>query len=371
MPRRILVVDDVKENRELLEGILAGLGHEAELAADGIEALAKLKLDIDLVLLDIQMPGMDGFEVARRIRQDPEVAHIPIIMVTALTSKEDRLRAVEAGANDFIAKPVDKIEVKVRTDSLLKMKEAQDAIRQHQADLEKKVEQRTVDLRQALQDTVDAQRNTQEAHLDTIRRLALVAEFRDQDTATHLHRIRQYCAMIGHELKLPAGDIEILSYGSLMHDVGKIGVPDAILLKPGSLTDPEREIMKQHAVFGGQILHQSSSDLMQAGREIAVSHHEKWDGSGYPEGLSGEDIPLFGRICAIADVFDALTSERPYKQPFSLTKSLEIMKTGRGEHFDPTILDLFLKNQKTVEDIQKQVSDEAPLMKDSDLEKWR
>ena len=351
-PKRILIVDDVEQNRELLESILTSLGHEAETARDGVEALAKLKLDIDLVLLDVQMPGMDGFEVARRIREDPDVSDIPIVMVTVLTGREDRLRAVEAGANDFITKPVDITEVRVRTASLLKMKEAQDALKRYQAELEEKVEQRTADLRKALQDMVDAQRRTQEAHLDTIHRLALAAELKDPTTASHIRRISRYCGLLAKAIALSPGEVDLILYASPMHDVGKIGTPEAILLKPAKLSVQERKIIKQHTILGGDILSDSSSELIQIGRVIALSHHEKWDGSGYPQGLAGEDIHLYGRICAIADVFDALTTERPYKKIFPNRKAKEIMKEGRGKHFDPKLLDLFFDNFAEVLSIQ-------------------
>jgi len=368
-PKRILIVDDVEQNRELLESIVTSLGHESEMAEDGVEALAKLKLDIDLVLLDVHMPGMDGFEVARRIRQDPDVGDIPIVMVTALTSKEDRLRAVEAGANDFITKPVDITEVRVRTASLLKMKEAQDAVKQYQAELEEKVEKRTADLRKALQDMVEAQRRTQEAHLDTIHRLALAAELKDPTTASHIHRISRYCGLLAKAIALSPGEVDLILYASPMHDVGKIGTPDSILLKPAKLDDQERKIIKRHTILGGDILSNSTSELLQVGGVIALSHHEKWDGSGYPHGLTGEDIHLYGRICAIADVFDALTTERPYKTIFSNDESIKIMKDGRGKHFDPKLLDLFFDNFAEVIDIQEKYRKDVQGEADSGAEK--
>ncbi len=370
-PKRILIVDDVEQNRELLEGIVTSLGHESETARDGVEALAKLKLDIDLVLLDVQMPGMDGFEVARRIRENPDVSNIPIVMVTALTSREDRLRAVEAGANDFITKPIDKTEVRVRTASLLKMKEAQDAIKQYQAELEKKVEQRTADLRKALQDMVEAQRRTKEAHLDTIHRLAVAAELKDPTTAAHIRRISHYCGLLAKAINLTPGEMEFIIYASPMHDVGKIGTPDAILLKPAKLDEREWEVIKLHTTLGGNILSDSSSELLQAGGIIALSHHEKWDGSGYPRGLSGEDIPLSGRICAIADVFDALTTERPYKTIISNEESKEIMKEERGKHFDPELLDLFFDSFAEVISIQEKYRQDIQVKAELDVEKQR
>ncbi|RMF90999.1 MAG: response regulator [Nitrospinota bacterium] len=351
---RILIVEDEEPNRLLLGKMVASFGYEPELAQDGIEALAKLSLDIDLVLLDIMMPGMDGFEVVRRIRQNGESSDVPIIMVTALADRENRLRAVEAGANDFISKPIDLTELRVRIASLLKMKAAQDALKQYQATLEEAVQKRTAALRQALEKMADAQRQAYAAHLDTIHRLALAAEYKDEDTAAHIHRMSHYSALLAQALHLPPGEVEIIRHASTMHDVGKIGIPDAILLKPGKLTPEEWEIMKQHTVIGARILGGSSSALLQAGEIIALSHHEKWDGSGYPQGLAGEEIPLYGRICAVADVFDALTSNRPYKKALSNEQAYEILRQGRGTHFDPQILDLFFEHLVEIEEIQQQ-----------------
>jgi putative two-component system response regulator len=352
--KRILIVDDEEQNRELLEALLDSLGHASEKARDGFEALAKLKLSIDLVLLDVMMPGMDGFEVARRIREDPVDGNVPIIMVTALEGKESRLRAVEVGANDFISKPIDLTELKVRTASMLKMKEAQDAVNEHQAKLEEMVEQRTAALRKALEDMAEARRKTQEAHLDTIRRLSIAAEYKDEDTAVHIHRMSKYSALLAKGLNLPPSETEIILHASPLHDIGKIGIADSILLKPGKLNDAEWKIMKAHTTIGGRILSGSASKLLQAGEIIACSHHEKWDGSGYPKGLAGETIPIWGRICGVTDVFDALTSNRPYKQAFSNEKALDIMQKGRGRHFDPKVLDVFLECWDDLLAIQKE-----------------
>jgi putative two-component system response regulator len=355
---RLLIVDDEELNRELLEGMVECLGHEAESARDGQEALTRLSPAIDLVLLDVMMPGMDGLEVARRIRIDPEYGDLPIIMVTALANKADRLRAVEAGANDFIAKPVDLTELRVRTTSLLKMKAAQDAVKRHQVELEALVQVRTTALRHALTEVVDAQQETQQAHLDTIRRLGMAAECRDGQTAAHLERVGHYCAVLARRLGLPEREVEILRYASLMHDVGKIGTPDAILRKPGPLTAAEREVMQQHTLIGARLLRDSASELLRAGEIIVLSHHEKWDGSGYPKGLKGEEIPLYGRICAVADVFDALTSRRPYKEACSNEQAYAILRSGRGSHFDPHILDLFFAHLDEIVAVQQQYRDE-------------
>lgn len=353
-PKRILIVDDEAPNRDVLAAMVASLGHEPEVAQDGVEALAKVRLGVDLVLLDVRMPGMDGFEVARRIRKDVEAHDVPIIMVTGLSSQADRLRAVEAGANDFIAKPIDLTELGVRTTSLLRMKEAQDTLKRNQILLEDTVQKRTAALRQALEDMVEAQRRTQEAYLDTIHRLALAAEYRDEQTAVHIHRVSHYCAMLARELHLTPGEVETLLHASPMHDVGKIGIADSILLKPGKLTEDEKEAMKQHTLIGGRILTASPSELLRAGEVIALSHHERWDGSGYPQNLAGEAIPLYGRICAVVDVFDALTTRRFYKEALSNDQAITIMTEGRGTHFDPALLDLFTERFDEVAVIQEQ-----------------
>jgi len=352
-PKRILIVDDEEGQLRELEDFFKSLGHEIELARDGFEALAKMKLGVDLVLLDVKMPGMDGYEVAKRIRENPAFIDVPVVMVTALDSKEDRLRAVEAGANDFVSKPIDVTELRVRTGFHLKMKEARNTIKRQQWELEERVREKTAALRTALQEVVEAQRKTYEAHLDTIRRLAVVAEHKDKGTAAHIQRVREYCGLLAEGLRLPPGEVELIHHASPMHDVGKVIVAEHILLKPGELDPGEWEIMRQHTVAGGQILTASSSELLQVGERIALSHHERWDGTGYPRGLAGEDIPAAGRICAVADVFDALMSERPYKKAFPAGRALEILREGRGKHFDPRVLDLFLKRRKAFIEIQK------------------
>ena len=354
MAPRVLAADDQEEIRQALTRALQALGYEVELAADGIEALAKLPLDPDLVLLDAEMPGLDGFEVARRIRADPEYLDLPIIMVTGLDSREDRLRAVEAGVNDFISKPFDLTELRVRCTSLLRLKGATDALKRQHADLEQVVAKRTADLRVALARMADAQRNTYAAHLDTIRRLVIAAEYKDRDTATHIERIGLYCEHVAGTLKLPPGEVEIIRHASPMHDVGKIGIPDAVLLSPRKLDPEEWEIMKTHPAIGARILAGSPSPVLQAGETIARAHHERWDGSGYPGGLRGEDIPLAGRICAVADVFDALTSNRHYRDALPNATVWEMMQAERGRHFDPAVLDVFVASREAVEMIQQQ-----------------
>jgi putative two-component system response regulator len=352
--RRVLVVDDQEEILESLRRLLIRSGHEVEVAHDGVEALARLKLGIDLVLVDAEMPGMDGFELCRRIRADAEFHDLPVMMVTGRDSKTDRLRAVEAGVNDFIGKPVDPTELRLRSASLLRIKAASDALKRVRAELELTVAQRTRDLRRALDEMVEAQRNTSAAHLDTIRRLVLAAEFKDRDTASHIERIGSYCELLGRTLNLAPQEVERLRFAGPMHDVGKIGIPDSILVKSGKLDSVEQEVMQQHTVIGAHLLHGSPSELLQMGETIAISHHERWDGAGYPEGLAGDAIPLVGRICAVADVFDALTSDRPYRAAVPNATVYEMMAAESGRHFDPAVLTAFLAQRARVEAIQWQ-----------------
>jgi putative two-component system response regulator len=340
--KRVLVVDDDETTRKITQAMVEALGYDTETARDGIDALSKLPLSIDLILLDVMMPGLDGFLVCRRIREDSHGKDIPVIMVTSMASREDRLNAVEAGANDFIAKPVDETELRVRLTSILKMKEAQDELHRYQDHLEDMVEQRTASLSKALEGMAEAQQLAYMAQLETVERLAIVAEYKDQVTAKHIRRMSEYCAVIARGLKLPPSEVELILYASLMHDVGKIAVPDAILQKPARLDTTEWDVMRLHPRVGSRILALSSSEILEAGRVIALYHHERWDGAGYPHGLAGEKIPLWGRICAVADAFDAVTNERPYKPAYPNEEAIRLLREGRGTQFDPRVVDVFL-----------------------------
>ncbi|MCD6142374.1 HD domain-containing protein, partial [Candidatus Bipolaricaulota bacterium] len=256
------------------------------------------------------------------------------VMVTALHDVEDRVKALEAGADDFLTKPVDKTVLRARVQSLLKVKAYNDHMRNYQQELEAEVAKRTEELQQAFE-------KVKESSLETIYRLARAAEYKDEDTGTHIMRMSHYAATVARELGLPEDEAESILYAAPMHDVGKIGIPDRILLKPGKLDPDEWKVMKQHTLIGGKILSGSEAGFIKLAEVIALTHHEKWDGSGYPNGLTGEDIPIAGRITAIADVFDALTSKRPYKEPFPLEKSFSIIREGRGTHFDPAVVDAF------------------------------
>jgi putative two-component system response regulator len=341
-PRRVLIADDVSENRELLAAMLKPLDCQVETAADGREALARVSEETDLLLLDMVMPEIDGFGVIRRLRADSRFGDLPVIMVTGRESRHDRLRAVEAGVSDFIAKPVDRAEVLVRVKAQLRLKAAQDEIKLSRLALEETVAARTADLRRALDETRAAQAKTRDAHLDTIRRLVLAAEHKDRDTSEHIVRISRCSAVLARAIGIPEHELEIGSHAATMHDVGKIGIPDAILGKRGPLTDDERRVMQTHTEIGARILAGSPSELMQAGEIIAVTHHERWDGGGYPHQLLGVAIPLWGRICAIVDVFDALTSKRSYHDAVSDAAAVDIMRPEGGRHFDPQLFDVFM-----------------------------
>lgn len=237
---------------------------------------------------------------------------------------------------------------------MLRIKEATDGLKRYRAELELTVAQRTRDLHRALDEMVQAQRTTYTAQLDTVRRLALAAEFKDRDAASHIERVGRYCEVLGGSLNLAPQDVERLRFASSMHDVGKIGIPGSLLVLPGTLHPVEHEVMRQHTVFGAYLLHGSPSELLQMGEAIAISHHERWDGTGYPEGIAGDAIPLVGRICAVADVFDALTSDRPYRAALPNHTAYDMMAAERGRHFDPAVLDAFLAQRSAMEDVQQQ-----------------
>ncbi len=356
---KILIVDDDDSHAALLAEMVGEMGHESEHVDDGFGALAELKLDYDMVLLDAKMPGMDGYEVTRRIRKKENDEHLPVVIVTSLDSAADRRRAREAGADDFIGKPVQEAELQTRISSMLAWKEREKELENERDRLKKKMEKQSSELRQTVEELTDSYRTAHEAEMETLQRLAVAAEYRDEDTGAHVQRVGRYCSLVGERLNLTPSRVEVLQHAAPLHDLGKIGIPDSILLKPGDLSDEEWSIMQDHTTIAGTILNESSSRYLKAGKEIALSHHEKWNGSGYPNGVAGEDIPLSGRICAVADVFDALTSDRPYRDALSIEKATGIMKEGRGEHFDPNLLDLFFEDFDEVLAIREKHSDDS------------
>lgn len=345
---RVLVVDDEAWNRSALKRMLSSLCVEVVQASDGIEALKAVKATPpDLIILDALMPNLNGIEVVRSLKSDPKTDMIPILMVTAMKEDMLKLEALEAGVDDFLAKPVDSLEICARVKTLLKVKQHYDSILEYQQFLEKAVQKRTKELESALEDA-------EKASLETVYRLMRAAEYKDEDTGAHIQRMGSYSAAIASSLDLPDQFVKNLLYAAPMHDLGKIGIPDEILTKPGKLNANEWVIMKTHAEIGGKILRDSKSDFIRLAETIAMTHHEKWDGSGYPRGLAGTEIPVAGRIAAIADVFDALTSSRPYRRgPLTADKAFRIIESGRGNHFDPDITDVFLWSRKEMLHIKK------------------
>jgi putative two-component system response regulator len=267
-----------------------------------------------------------------------------------LRETEDRVKGIEAGCDDFISKPVDKMEVLARVRSLLKVKAYNDYIRNYSRELETEVAGRTRDLRLAFE-------RIKAMSLEALYRLTRAAEYKDEDTGAHIQRMSQYSATIARTMGLNDQTVEYILYAAPMHDIGKIGIPDKILLKPGKLTEEEWVIMKEHTIIGGRILEGSKAGYIHLGEIVALTHHEKWDGSGYPLGLKGNKIPLVGRIVAIADVFDALMSKRPYKEAFPLEKSHGIIREGRGNHFDPAVVDAFFASGKELDRIRQEFKD--------------
>jgi putative two-component system response regulator len=350
---KVLVVDDEDRNLRLMEAMLIPLGYEVILAKDGEEALAKVQITPpDVILLDIMMPKMDGYEVARRLKEKEETRLIPIVMVTALREVEDRIRALEVGADDFLSKPVEKTELRARVQSLIKVKAYYDHMKNYQRELEAEVAKRTEDLRKAF-DKIKV------TSLETIFRLSRAAEYRDEETGTHILRMSHYSAVVARSLGLNETVVESILYAAPMHDVGKIGIPDRILLKPGKLDPREWEIMKEHTTIGGRILEGSQAGFIKLAQVIALTHHERWDGSGYPAGLKGTGIPQAGRITAIADVFDALTSKRPYKEAFPVDQSLAIIRSENGAHFDPQVVEAFFAVEQEILSIKERFRDQG------------
>jgi putative two-component system response regulator len=356
--KRILVVDDDELVRRFLVSILSRMGYEVFEAFDGVDCLEKVKTaSPDIILLDVEMPRMDGVEAARRLKETDETKLIPIVIVSAFSDVEERVKALEAGVDDFLAKPVERTELRARVQSLLKVKAYNDHMVDYQKVLEEEVGRRTEQLRNAFEELKAASNRLKHASLDTIFRLSQAAEYKDEDTGGHIRRMGYYTAIIAPRLKMNDEEVEAILYAAPMHDIGKIGIPDRVLLKPGKLDAQEWETMKQHTVIGSNLLKGSESFLIKMAEIIALTHHEKWDGSGYPNGLGGENIPLAGRITAIADVFDALTSKRPYKEAFPFEKALAIIAEGRGNHFDPAVTDAFLDLQKSILEIRASFTD--------------
>jgi putative two-component system response regulator len=325
----ILIVDDDKTNLSLFTHMLAQIPDTSiSTCTDASEALTWcLEHSPDLILLDYMMPGMDGLGFLSRFRDLPGQELTPVIMITADMGIQVRHKALQMSANDFLSKPVNRVELLARVKNMLAMRKSHLAMSQKIENLSEEVGQKSKD--------------TSALALNSIDVLSRAAGYRDPETGEHLTRMANYTKIIAFHLGLGADEQELLLNAAPMHDIGKMGIPDHILLKPARLNEEELKVMRLHAEIGADILRDSNAPLLQAGSQIALSHHEKWDGSGYPTGLAGENIPLYGRIVAVADVFDALTSERPYKAAWSLEKACTFLKENSGTHFDPRCVDAF------------------------------
>lgn len=332
----IIIVDDLPSNQVYFSDALESFGYNTMTAENGMDAMAKIKERTpDLVLTDINMPVMNGYELCEAIKKHPRYTDIPIIMVTAQEDREGLVRGLDIGADDFLIKPVNILELKSRVRNLLLVKAYRDHMKWYTAELEGQVEKRTNELNMAFEELKNVNAKLRHSTLDTITRLATAAEFRDLETASHIKRMSKYSHILAKGLNMDDEFVDNIIYASAMHDIGKIGTPDHILLKSGSLTDAERIIMQEHTSIGEQILVGSDHPLLSMANKIAGAHHEKWDGSGYPRGLSGENIPLSARVVAVADVFDALTTRRVYKSAWTPEDSVEYILKESGAHFDP------------------------------------
>jgi putative two-component system response regulator len=345
---KILIVDDQQSNVLLLEKMLRASGYTAIQSTTDSREVSRLyeEFQPDLILLDLNMPYVNGFQVMSQLKLIERDTYLPILVLTADTSRSIRLRALESGAKDFLTKPFDSIEVLTRIHNMLEVRLLQNEIRDQNKILEEKVQERTKELR--------------ETRLEIIHRLGLAAEYRDDDTGFHTIRMSRYCSQLASAYGLDKTTCQMILTASPMHDIGKIGIPDRVLLKPGKLDSEEWEIIKTHSDIGARILSGSQSELLQMAETIALTHHEKWDGSGYPRGLKGEQIPLVGRISAVCDVFDALTSERPYKKAWSIDEAVVEIERCRSKHFDPRLIDIFIHILPDILEIRKQFIEANP-----------
>lgn len=345
-PQVAQVIDDNPVNLTLFKTLLERIPGCKAVAFDDAEAgLAWARQQRpDLIVLDYRMPGLDGVELVQRLRASPGCDELPVLMITADADKDTRYRALTGGANDFLTKPIDRIEFSARASNLLALSRARTSLLQHAANLALEVRRATAALRMR--------------ELETVLRLSRAAEFRDPETGAHILRMAHYAQLIGRRLGLPDDELDLLLHAAPLHDIGKVGIPDHILLKPGKLTPDEFEVMKQHARHGYDILKDSASAYLRAGADIAHGHHEKFDGSGYPQGLAGEAIPLFSRIVAVADVFDALTSQRPYKPAWTLERARDFIEQASGRHFDPACVAAFIGEWTQVLEIRERFRDD-------------
>jgi two-component system, response regulator RpfG len=344
----IMIIDDQSVSRMILQRIVTSIEPSAQLLvyASGEEALRHAQQHPpDLVLTDYRMAGMDGIALTCALRGIPSCQDVPIVMITAVKDNEVRYQALEMGATDFLRKPIDPIECRVRCRNLLKIREQQHLV---------------IDRAQFLEERIlEATRDIQTREQDALWTLARAAEYRDEETGNHIVRMSKYARLIAEGLDVPRDECDVIEMAAPMHDIGKIGIPDTILLKRGPHTPAEEVIMRQHTVIGHGILKDSVSKYLRLGATIALGHHERYDGTGYPNGLEGESIPLVARIVAVADVFDALTSARPYKDAWPLDRAVDYLRDSLGTQFDPLCGNSFLRQIESVIYVSEQFRDDA------------
>ncbi len=331
---RILVADDDKLYLRIFSDLISELGHESLTVDNGLEAMEKIaSYQPDILIIDVVMPGMNGFEVTRRLKEDPVTMHIPVLIVTSLSDRESKVMGLERGADELLSKPIDEAEFRLRVTNLLKIKGYEDYLVEHGRRLEGEVMDKSVQLERAFE-------KIRHGYIETVYRLTLAAEYRDKETGGHIRRISLYSQLLARYLGLSEQTVEAVFFASPMHDVGKIGIPDSILLKEGVHNKEEFEIMKTHTIIGANILKDSDSEILQSAQEIALSHHESWNGAGYPRALKGSEIPLSGRIVNIVDIYDAIRSKRPYKEAFDHATACGLIDKNE-ERFDPAIFRAF------------------------------
>ena len=338
--QRIVVVED-DENAALLARILGAAGYE-EIRTAGSSAVVDVLLDRwepDMVVLDLEVPDIDGFELLQKIVR----TGVPVLVLTADDTPTTRRRALGLGARDFVTKPLDRVEVLLRVGNLLQTRRLQRALEDRNHDLQRWVRARTADL--------------EDARKETLERLALAAEYRDDDTSQHTKRVGRTAALLARQLGLASDTIEHLRHAAPLHDVGKIGIPDAVWLKPGALSEHERRMLEEHTEIGGRILSGSRSPILRLAEQIARTHHERWDGTGYPAGVAGDNIPLAGRITAVADVFDVLAHPRPHKKAWPVEQAVQEILDQAGRQFDPEVVEAFrrLDSRALLEPVVEQI----------------
>jgi len=336
----VLIVDDTPDNISLLKAALMD-EYAIKVATRGAKAIEIARsMPVDLILLDVMMPEMDGFETCARLKGDPVTRGIPVIFVTARGEVDDEAKGFDCGGVDYITKPISASIVRARVRTHLSLFDQSRA-------LEYRVQERTAQLKQS--------------RLDILNRLGRAAEYRDNETGLHVVRMSRFCKIVALAYGLPEEEAELLLNVAPMHDVGKIGIPDRVLQKPGRLDPEERKVIETHCQIGREIIGQHPSRLLSASASIAYTHHERWDGTGYPQGLKGEEIPLFSRILAVADVFDALTSVRPYKRAWPVEEALTEIKACSGSHFQPELVEAFLDCLPKILEVKQQFADDAGL----------